>query len=244
MTTRAGHEADFGGTRPSASGDWSDTSHGGRRDPDTGPPKDVEALPRVGRPVGRDRRTRDRILDAAEALISRHGVEGLRLKDVAASVGIRPPSIFSHFAGRDAVARAVGERVRGAMQAPVPFEEGDDPWHYVRHWTRRLVVTLAGNPAHVRLLLRDLMQTGVAGSYGGDADPRGPAAFYAAIEAGMTAGTFRPVRPASVLAQLLGAILASVAWDGWDDEGRPRLAIAVADLEREAEELLSGYLRR
>jgi len=63
--------------------------------------------------------TRDRILEVAEEIISRSGMEGMRLKDVAARVGIQPPSIFAHFEGREAIGNAVAARVLDQLAALV-----------------------------------------------------------------------------------------------------------------------------
>jgi len=63
--------------------------------------------------------TRERILEVAEEIIARHGMEGLRLKDVAESVGIQPPSVFTHFDGREAIGDAVAHRVLEKIAAGV-----------------------------------------------------------------------------------------------------------------------------
>lgn len=54
--------------------------------------------------------TRERILDAAEELFAERGFDGTTLRDVAASVGIRNPSLYNHFESKDALYAAVLER--------------------------------------------------------------------------------------------------------------------------------------
>jgi len=55
-------------------------------------------------------RTAERILDAAEALFARQGYAGTALRDVAAEVGLRTPSLYNHFPNKEALYAAVLER--------------------------------------------------------------------------------------------------------------------------------------
>ncbi len=63
--------------------------------------------PRRGR---KGEHTSDRILDAAETLFAEDGYEGTTLRDVAAAVGIRTPSLYNHFESKEALYSAVLER--------------------------------------------------------------------------------------------------------------------------------------
>jgi len=54
--------------------------------------------------------TAERILDAAEEHFANHGYAGTTLRDVADSVGLRTPSLYNHFDGKDALYAAVLER--------------------------------------------------------------------------------------------------------------------------------------
>lgn len=62
--------------------------------------------PVVGLASPRERRreaTRREILDAAWALCRRHGLAGLSLRELAATVGLRAPSLYSYFPSKDAI---------------------------------------------------------------------------------------------------------------------------------------------
>ena len=66
--------------------------------------------------------TVDRILDAGEVLFAEKGYEGTTLRLIATQVGIKEPSIYAHFAGKEAIYGAVIDR---ALQ---PFHAEIDSW--------------------------------------------------------------------------------------------------------------------
>jgi AcrR family transcriptional regulator len=59
--------------------------------------------PRRDRVAERREATRREILDAAWAVAHEKGIAALTLKDVADRVGMRPPSLYSHFASKNAI---------------------------------------------------------------------------------------------------------------------------------------------
>jgi TetR/AcrR family transcriptional regulator len=67
------------------------------------------------RPRRKGEITRERILDAAEALFAERGFEGTTLRDVAASVGLRNPSLYNHFDSKESLYAAVLERDLGPL---------------------------------------------------------------------------------------------------------------------------------
>ena len=67
-------------------------------------------------------RTRDEILDAAWALCREHGLAQLSLRELAAKVGMRAPSLYSYFESKDAIYDAMfaqGQHELSAHMAPV-----------------------------------------------------------------------------------------------------------------------------
>jgi AcrR family transcriptional regulator len=63
----------------------------------------VTALPNRDRRAERRSATRREILDAAWEIARRDGLASLTLREVAARVGMRPPSLYSHFDSKSAV---------------------------------------------------------------------------------------------------------------------------------------------
>ena len=78
----------------------------------------------------------DRILDAAERLFAEKGFEGASVRDLAAAAEVNLAAIHYHFGGKEALYRALGERlmnelrerrltaIRRALEAPDATLEG------------------------------------------------------------------------------------------------------------------------
>lgn len=59
--------------------------------------------------------TRDQVVDAAAALADRDGLGALTMAAVAAEVGVRAPSLYSHVDGVDGLRRLLGLRASGLL---------------------------------------------------------------------------------------------------------------------------------
>lgn len=84
-------------------------------------------------PRSRSEPTVQRILDAAEQLFAEQGFEGTPLREIAKKVGIREPSLYAHFAGKDALYAAVIDR---ALQ---PFMAAMQSWNHTELSLRQLL---------------------------------------------------------------------------------------------------------
>ena len=192
--------------------------------------------------------TRDRIVAVAEDLIARHGIEGLQVKEIAARVGIRSPSVFAHFGGRDDIVGAVVERLLRRIERLFEAPLDGTPEEELRAGTRRMALFLVDNPADARILLRDLAQAGAPDVGQHDLTARLLERVYGTVkrvlQRGAAEGRFRRVRPETFVAQLLGGILANLAWAGWDVSGHPRPLVPRAQLLRDAEELAVALAMR
>src|SRR5690348_1302163 len=83
----------------------------------------MAALPKRDRQAERREATRREIVDAAWEIARRDGLEAVTLRDVAARVGMQPPSLYSHFASKNAIYDAMfGEAWAGYLELTRQYE--------------------------------------------------------------------------------------------------------------------------
>jgi AcrR family transcriptional regulator len=113
-------------------------------------------------PLRKGERTAARILDAAEALFAERGYEGTTLRDVAARVGLRIPSLYNHFAGKESLYAAVLERGLGpVLEVLGEFSEpGREAYRDPQQVVERVMRILAARPALPRLVLHETLAGG------------------------------------------------------------------------------------
>jgi AcrR family transcriptional regulator len=189
--------------------------------------------------------TRERILNVGEELIAQYGMEGFQLKDVAERIGIRPPSIFAHFAGRDAIANAIAERMLLRLRDLLVAGDDEDPAEVTVRWVRGLVSYMMANTAHLRIFLRDMAHAGSPGvneyENGYIQDEMG-VNVGKVLQRGIEKGIFRPVRVEGLMAIVFGAVVTALVWDGWDDAGNPLPGVPIETVQDEIEDLVKTYL--
>lgn len=190
--------------------------------------------------------TRDRIVAEAENLIARHGIEGLQVKGIAEAIGIRPPSVFAHFSGRDDIVRAVVERLLHRIEEVFDAPVAGSPEEELRVRSRRMALFLLDHPADARILMRDLAHAGVPDVNSFQLTPRLLDKVYATVNdvlrRGAKEGTFRRVKAETFVSQMLGAMLANLAWSGWDSTGLPKTS-SRAEVVRNAEDMAMALAR-
>lgn len=194
-------------------------------------------------PEARSPGTRDKILDVAERLIALYGTEGFQLKDVADRVGIRPPSVYAHFDGKQAISREVAFRLYHGIGDRLELEdvESGDPVDLLERIVARAVEYFADHPGHLRLVLRDLAHTAFAPEL---TDPptnrmwrRTTGTFERIVQRGVEQGRFREMRLGAALSQIVGAIVVNMCWHGWDEEGHPKAGVPTARVVEESQQM-------
>src|SRR5919197_5639609 len=66
--------------------------------------------------------SRERIVDVAMALVERDGPEALSMRRLGAELGVEAMSLYHHVANRDALVRAVGERMLQPLRDMAPVD--------------------------------------------------------------------------------------------------------------------------
>jgi AcrR family transcriptional regulator len=113
-------------------------------------------------PVSLDRRHRRRqetieeVLDVAVEVMAEQGVAGLTLGEVARRMGIRPPSLYVYFDGKNALYDALFERgwrtLQAAMLAVFERFDGTDPVRQVHVFAGAFVRWAVEHPAYAPLM--------------------------------------------------------------------------------------------
>jgi len=111
------------------------------------------------RATPKGRRTRERVLDAAEALFAERGFAGTALRDVAQAAGLRIPSLYNHFSGKEALYEAVLER--GLRPALELLEQAEAATPENRpEFVERVLGALGRRPAVARLVQHEVLTGG------------------------------------------------------------------------------------
>jgi len=104
----------------------------------------------------RRRNTKEKIIDEAEALAALHGIEHLKLQDVADKIGIKLPSVYAHFSGREDILAAMGGRISKGVSQLYSVRQGESPLETLLRGAKDMLAFLGERPAYFRLMLRDM----------------------------------------------------------------------------------------
>jgi AcrR family transcriptional regulator len=103
-------------------------------------------------------RTATAILDAAEALFAERGYVGTTMRTVAKAVGLRDPSLYNHFASKDALYAAVLERTyRPIADEMDGLVSAKSSWTGMGEVISSINELVAGHPTAVRLLQFEIL---------------------------------------------------------------------------------------
>lgn len=111
--------------------------------------------------IGQDRRSRRReatkgeILDAAWDLVREHGLAALALRDLAARVGMRAPSLYQYFDSKHAIYDAMfAQGWRQALDEVATDAEIPDTRDALLYAARRMFEFATSDPARTQLLFQ------------------------------------------------------------------------------------------
>lgn len=105
--------------------------------------------------------TAERALDAAEELFAERGYHTTTLGDVAERIGIRAPSLYNHFRNKEALYRAVLNRLIERFNAPLAeLREGTLTRERIRDWQARVVRMHIRNPHLARIIQHEALSGG------------------------------------------------------------------------------------
>jgi AcrR family transcriptional regulator len=105
--------------------------------------------------------TRERILDAAEICFADRGFAGAAMREIAASVGLNPASLYNHFSSKQSLYEAVLERgLRPIFELLDALAHTDWTPESLDVETDRLVKRLARRPHLPRLIVHEALSGG------------------------------------------------------------------------------------
>lgn len=91
-----------------------------------------------GVPIGEPARPREHILDAALRVVTRRGLHGTTMEQVAAEAGVSPAALYWHFGSRDALVLALFQRLPDLLHVSAIVAQADgDPEVVVRGLSSR-----------------------------------------------------------------------------------------------------------
>lgn len=206
-----------------------------------------EQRPRGRRP-GKSN-TREQILDEAEFVIATKGPDGFTLQEVADRVGIRPPSIFSHFKGTAALTEAVFNRILDGATKAIANATVTTPVATLMEVTEEFTRFMGSNPAHTRLMLQQFASGNSQEAAfqrfdsGAEAVEEMLEKLDELIQAGIELGEVRSgIDRKHFGGFLVGSVLLRLAWtdfEGWDTK---EWATMLNDIVTEVRALLTRYI--
>ena len=94
--------------------------------------------------------TRERIVEAAAALVDAEGLDAVSMRRLAAELGVRGPSLYNHFATKNDILEAVADAV--VAQVDVSFFGTRDWREALRLWAQSYHAALSAHPNIVPVL--------------------------------------------------------------------------------------------
>lgn len=159
---------------------------------------------------------RERILQEALRLFARHGYERVSLRQLAAAVGLTPPTLYHYFNTKEAVLETLAHQIADRFeQATAGIAESD--WtvpHKLERFCIAHLITLLAQPEQSAIFLREAPQF--------LSEPQRSAflqrqrAYEGRLETilreGMQKNLFRDIEPRFMAVSMLAALNATTTW--------------------------------
>jgi TetR/AcrR family transcriptional regulator len=196
-------------------------------------------------PFDAEHSSRDKILDAAEALFAKRGYAGVGLRELAEVVGLGKSSLFHHFKNKPELYAAVAARILRRIEERLirTLAAGGSPAERLERLLDELVDLLAANPNYARVLLRSLFEDDdLAGEMpeeieGHRAIESIMASMSQLLREGMGNGQFRVANVQHLLLTLVGQIVFPFASGDFGQEILGRDIFDPVEVRRRKKEL-------
>jgi len=193
-----------------------------------------------GKRAAQGRATRDQLIEVATGLFAEHGYEGTSIEAVLAAAGVSRGALYHHFAGKEALFKAVVSAVndRSMAQLMAAIADVTDPVDAVR--TAALAwIDLAGDPVIQRIVLVDAPSVLGSEQWRTMDEGRAVGAVIRMLHAVSDTGRL----PAEFVEPFAHMILAALDEAAMIVARAPDTRLAVAESRRAVEELLNRLLR-
>jgi len=201
--------------------------------------------------------SRDRILDAAEALFARRGYAGVGMREIADAVGLGKSSLFHHFASKAEIYMAVAVRLVDAFEQRLTraLAAGGEPVARLDRWVDCLIDLLAEDHHSARLFLRSLFEEDDELEAHAADDPRVDDAvervlggLAGVLRDGIAAGVFRAASIPHTVQSLIGLTVFPFASGEFGEQLLGRSPFTPNEVKRRKQEVKSlihgGWLAR
>ena len=122
-------------------------------------PETVEQM--AGRIPTRAELTRQRILEAAEVVFAKHGLNGTRIREIAKTAGVNNATIYSYFPSKVDLHEAVLERgMRPLLDLMMEFSAGPNDMEAAGRLVRGAMKHLSERPSLSRLIYLEIISEG------------------------------------------------------------------------------------
>lgn len=196
--------------------------------------------------------SRDRILDAAEALFARRGYAGVGMREVADAAGLGKSSLFHHFHTKADLYVAVAQRMLDVFERRLTraLAAGGDPRERLDRWVDTLIDLLAEDQRCARLFLRSLFEEDAdlvahEDRRADEAIVRIIAGISMVLREGIDAGLFRPASIPHTVQSIVGLTVYHFASGEFGEQLLGRSTFAPGEVKRrklEVRGLLHGGL--